>query len=67
MDSSSKSLPDNFKKLSILTWEEQQNLTHKYSADLTPEERLAYLKELNDRTFGVKGDEPVSDKKINFD
>lgn len=60
-------LPPDFKKLSVSTWEEQQNLNYKYSANLTPEERLAYLKELNDKAFGIKDDKPDNDKKINFD
>lgn len=60
-------LSAKFRKVSVSTWEEQQNHNYEYSANLTPEQRLAYLKELNDKAFGIKEDKPLSDKRIKFD
>lgn len=54
------------KKLSVSTWEEQQYQNYEYSANLTPAGRLAYLKELNDKVFGVKETKPIIEKKIKF-
>lgn len=55
------------KKLSLSSWEEQQNLNYEYSFKLSPEERMAYLKELNDKAFGIKNEKSGLDKKIHFD
>lgn len=59
-------MPSDFKRLSVSTWKEQQHLNYKYSANLTPEGRLAYLRELNDKAYGIKKDKRVIDKKISF-
>jgi len=46
-----RTLADIFKQIKVSTLEEEENEMRKYSASLTPEERMAYLYELNQRAF----------------
>jgi CRISPR-associated endonuclease Csn1 len=59
-------LPRSFKKITVSTLEEQQRLNDEYSKSLSPEQRLTYLKELNDKAFGIKSPPSDFDKKIKF-